>query len=200
MFGVELPPDSKTLYVHTQTLGHTAEQLQGAGRQSFKCHSPNNCWCFRASKYTRVLPLSSWRQDSSTWLWTGRTAGTGVAWFLVWLRTQGLWVEGTDASAAPADWTQTDKIGLLVFGRWSFKGSRQISQPPSFYIDWEADSIHLDVRAFLGMKAKSSKGKNSLGPMMPNPIVRFAWSLEEEGQQRIWDSRSGFQFRLNLVK
>ena len=37
---------------------------------------------------------------------------------------------------------------------------------------------HLDDKAFLGMKAKSSKGKNSLGPMIPNPLVRFAWSLE----------------------
>lgn len=37
---------------------------------------------------------------------------------------------------------------------------------------------HLDERAFLGMKAKSRRGKNSLGPMMPNPFVRFAWSLK----------------------
>lgn len=37
---------------------------------------------------------------------------------------------------------------------------------------------YLDERAFLGMKAKSSNGKNSFGPMMPNPFVRFAWSLE----------------------
>lgn len=36
---------------------------------------------------------------------------------------------------------------------------------------------HLGDRAFLGMKAKSSKGKNSLGPMIPNPFVRFVWSL-----------------------
>lgn len=34
--------------------------------------------------------------------------------------------------------------------------------------------IHLGERAFLGMKAKSSKGKNSFGPMIPNPFVRFA--------------------------
>lgn len=40
------------------------------------------------------------------------------------------------------------------------------------------DNTHLDERAFLGIKAKSRRGKNSLGPMMPNPFVRFVWSLE----------------------
>lgn len=42
------------------------------------------------------------------------------------------------------------------------------------------DKTHLDERAFFGMKAKSRRGKNSLGPMMPNPFVRFAWSLGGE--------------------
>lgn len=45
--------------------------------------------------------------------------------------------------------------------------------------------IHLGDRAFLGMKAKSSKGKNSLGPMMPNPFVRFAWSLKKESNKNM---------------
>lgn len=50
--------------------------------------------------------------------------------------------------------------------------------------------MYLDDRAFLGMKAKSSKGKNSLGPMMPNPFVKFAWTLEkEEHQAQISESR-----------
>lgn len=40
--------------------------------------------------------------------------------------------------------------------------------------------IYLDDRAFFGMKAKSSKGKNSFGPIIPNPFVRFEWSLGKE--------------------
>lgn len=50
---------------------------------------------------------------------------------------------------------------------------------------------YLDDRAFLGMKAKSSKGKNSLGPIMPNPFVRFIWSLgKEECQEHIYCKES----------
>lgn len=40
--------------------------------------------------------------------------------------------------------------------------------------------IYLGDRAFFGMKAKSSKGKNSFGPIIPNPFVRFEWSLGKE--------------------
>lgn len=56
-----------------------------------------------------------------------------------------------------------------------------MTQPLFFNEQAEMDHFtHLGDRAFLGMKAKSSKGKNSLGPMIPNPFVRLVCSLGEK--------------------
>lgn len=55
-----------------------------------------------------VLPLSSCHLDSAVWLLIETMAGMCVMCSRVWLQMRGPSVEGTDASAAPADWTQTE--------------------------------------------------------------------------------------------
>lgn len=59
------------------------------------------------------VPLSSCHLDSVVWLWTETMAGMCVMCFQVWLQTRGPSGEGTDASAAPADWTQI-KIPSMI--------------------------------------------------------------------------------------
>lgn len=63
-----------------------------------------------------ILPLSSCHPDNVAWLWTETMAGMCVMCSQVWLRMQELLIEGTDASAAPADCTQTKASFLFALG------------------------------------------------------------------------------------
>lgn len=84
----------------------------------------------------------------------------------------------------------THKIDASLFCTWRTgrqKSLKTTCLALSWMLKWNNHvsafawvDVYLGERAFLGMKAKSSKGKNSLGPMIPNPFVKFAWSLEKK--------------------
>lgn len=112
MFGVQLPPHSKTLHVHTQALSHTAEQLEnrkesereeGKDTMTVVIETVAQQQHLQPLSDHTTLPLASCRPDSWVWPGTGRTAGMYAVCFRAWLQKPAPLAEGRDASAAPAD-------------------------------------------------------------------------------------------------
>lgn len=109
MFGVQLPPHSKTLHVHTQALSHTAEQLENRREIERDMEREEDKDSITMAQQLQLhsgptaLPLASCRPDSWVWPGTGRMAGTCATCFLAWLQKPAPLAWGRDASAAPAD-------------------------------------------------------------------------------------------------